>query len=77
MEVQDIHVGSQLHVCSSIGGEALGVYAPGIRDPISLGIGWWKRNSSLSYAYSGTFSTSKSITLWLNIVVIIPFLLVI
>ena len=39
MEVQDIHVGSQLHVCSSIGGEALGVYAPGIRDPISLGIG--------------------------------------
>ena len=39
MEVTDIHVGSQLHVCSSVGGEALGPYAPGIRDPICLGIG--------------------------------------
>ena len=39
MEVQDIHVGSQLHVCSTVGGEALGVAAPGLRDPICLGIG--------------------------------------
>ena len=40
MEVQDIHVGSQLHVSSAgAAGEFLGPYAPGIRDPICLGIG--------------------------------------
>ena len=39
MEVQDIHVGSQLHVCSTVGGEALGVAAPGLRDPTALGVG--------------------------------------
>ena len=40
MEVQDIHVGSQLHVSGAgAAGEFLGPYAPGIRDPICLGIG--------------------------------------
>lgn len=40
MEVQDIHVGSQLHVSSAgAAGEFLGPYAPGIRDPACLGIG--------------------------------------
>ena len=40
MEVQDIHVGSQLHVSSAgAAGEFLGPYAPGVRDPICLGIG--------------------------------------
>ena len=40
MEVQDIHVGSQLHVSSAgAAGEFLGPYAPGIRDPVCLGIG--------------------------------------
>ena len=40
MEVQDIHVGSQLHVSSAgAAGEFLGPYSPGIRDPLCLGIG--------------------------------------
>ena len=40
MEVQDIHVGSQLHVSSAgAAGEFLGPYAPGVRDPSCLGIG--------------------------------------
>ena len=40
MEVQDIHVGSQLHVSGAgAAGEFLGPYAPGVRDPVCLGIG--------------------------------------
>ena len=39
MEVQDIHVGSQIHVSSASLGEGLGCVAPGLRDPTALGFG--------------------------------------
>ena len=39
MQVQDIHIGNQLHVSSAMKGEALGPIAPGLRDPLCLGFG--------------------------------------
>ena len=39
MQVQDIHIGNQLHVSSTMTGEALGPISPGLRDPVCLGFG--------------------------------------